>query len=49
MAAEAPLSLSPERQLFVDDHLIASTTLKRTIHAVEKYPGNPIIVPGDAR
>ena len=45
LAAEAPLLLGPERQLFVDDHLIASATLRRTIHAVDKYPGNPIILP----
>ncbi len=44
-AAEAPLVLGPERQLFVDDHLIASTDLHRTVHAVEKYAGNPILMP----
>src|SRR5205085_2384520 len=33
------------RQLFVDDYLIASTDLKRVIHPVKKYPGNPILLP----
>jgi hypothetical protein len=30
------------RQLFVDDFLIASTTLTRTFHKPEKYHGNPV-------
>src|SRR6185503_10107187 len=34
-----------ERQLFVDDHLIASTNLKRVIHAATKYEYNPILLP----
>jgi hypothetical protein len=33
------------RQLFVDDFLIQSTTLKRTFHRPEYYQGNPILVP----
>ena len=44
-AADAPLRVGPERQLFVDDQLIASTDLRRTIHAVEKYADNPILLP----
>lgn len=33
------------RQLFVDDFLIESTTLKRVWHPAEKFPGNPILKP----
>ena len=33
------------RQLFVDDFLIQSTTLKRTFHRPEFYEGNPILEP----
>jgi predicted neuraminidase len=30
------------RQLFVDDFLIESTTLKRTFHTAKKFEGNPV-------
>lgn len=33
------------RQLFVDDFLIADTTLTRRFHKAEKYEGNPILQP----
>lgn len=33
------------RQLFVDDCLIASTTLDREFHKAEKYEGNPVLKP----
>lgn len=33
------------RQLFVDDFLIESTTLKRAFHAPEYFAGNPIMKP----
>ncbi|MCC6793506.1 MAG: hypothetical protein IT366_00190 [Candidatus Hydrogenedentes bacterium] len=33
------------RQLFVDDFLIESTTLKRTFHNAEYYPNNPVMSP----
>lgn len=33
------------RQLFVDDFLIAETTLKRRYHLAEKYDGNPVLRP----
>ncbi|MEM7479265.1 MAG: hypothetical protein AAF483_30135, partial [Planctomycetota bacterium] len=33
------------RQLLVDDFLIESTTLERTFHKPEKFPGNPILKP----
>ena len=31
------------RQLFVDDFLIAETTLERTFHQATFYPGNPVV------
>lgn len=34
-----------ESQLFVDDHIIASSNLKRVIHQPTKYAGNPILLP----
>lgn len=37
------------RQLFVDDFLIESTTLKRSFHAAEKYEGNPVFKAETAR
>ena len=38
-----PVKITKERQLFVDDYLIASTSnVKRTVHQVTKYAGNPI-------
>lgn len=33
------------RQLFVDDFLIAETTLNRTFHLAKYYPGNPVLKP----
>ena len=33
------------RQLFVDEFLIETTSLKRVFHAARKYEGNPILVP----
>jgi hypothetical protein len=33
------------RQLFVDDFLIANTTLQRTFHPAEYFPGNPVLKP----
>ena len=33
------------RQLFVDDFLIAETTLKRMCHLAEYYPENPVLKP----
>ena len=34
------------RQLFVDEFLIESTTLARTCHQAEYYPGNPVLESG---
>ncbi|MFB3829078.1 MAG: hypothetical protein ACE15B_20090 [Bryobacteraceae bacterium] len=39
------IQIGPQRQLFVDDHLIESTTLRRVVHQVTKYVDNPIIMP----
>ncbi len=36
------------RQLFVDDFLIEQTSLVRTFHRAEYYPGNPILGPTTA-
>ncbi|MGL4907935.1 MAG: hypothetical protein ACRC3G_01215, partial [Bacteroidales bacterium] len=33
------------RQLFIDDFLIASTTMQRSMHAATYYQGNPILEP----
>ncbi len=33
------------RQLLVDDFLIEESTLKRSFHALEPYPQNPIVIP----
>ncbi len=39
------ISIDKGRQLFVDDFLISTTTLKRVFHAPEDYEHNPVIVP----
>ncbi|HLJ92195.1 MAG TPA: hypothetical protein VKU02_03285, partial [Gemmataceae bacterium] len=36
------------RQLFVDDFLIDSTTLRRTAHQPVFHSSNPIVVPGSS-
>ena len=36
------------RQLFVDDFLIETTTLRRNFHQPEKYAGNPVLKPETA-
>jgi len=33
------------RQLFVDDFLIAETTLEHVFHHAQKYDGNPVLSP----
>ena len=48
---ENPPSVVPidiGRQLFVDDFLIAETTLSRVFHKPEKYKGNPVLKPETA-
>ena len=45
LAAAAAVAVGGERQLFVDDYLIESTTLRRVAHQVTKYEDNPVIYP----
>lgn len=44
-APPAVVPIDGGRQLFVDDFLVEQTTLKRTFHLPEPYPGNPILKP----
>ena len=41
----AVIPIDVGRQLFVDDFLIADTTLRRTYHQAEYYPENPVLGP----
>jgi len=42
----APIVLDGQKQLFLDDHLLASSeNLSRTLHPAEKYTGNPVLRP----
>ena len=41
----AVIPIDVGRQLFVDDFLIAETTLKRTYHLADLYPENPVLKP----
>ena len=45
---DAPPTVIPidvGRQLFVDDFLVEDTTLERTYHRAQYYPGNPVLRP----
>jgi hypothetical protein len=44
-APPAVIPIDVGRQLFVDDFLIAATTLQRTFHAAEYHPASPILKP----
>lgn len=45
-AGEAALRLDARKELFLDDHLIASMSrVRRTIERAQKSPGNPVIWP----
>ncbi|MGA2116331.1 MAG: glycosyl hydrolase family 32 [Bryobacteraceae bacterium] len=44
-AAEEPISIDSGRQLFVDDYLIAETTLHRRFHKPEIDPASPVLKP----
>ena len=47
LEADLPLSIGPERQLFVDDYLISSLeNLEREYHSPVKFPGNPLLSGG---
>src|SRR5436190_7953697 len=40
----APIEVGPQKQLFLDDYLVASSTnIVRRIHAAEKSKSNPVI------
>lgn len=43
--AQSPVIIDTGRQLFVDDALIAETTLTREWHAAKKFEGNPVLRP----
>jgi len=44
--ADQAIKLTRHRQLFVDDHLISSSSgLNRVIHSASKYGDNPILLP----
>ncbi|MGA2328894.1 MAG: glycosyl hydrolase family 32 [Bryobacteraceae bacterium] len=43
--ASAPIPIDVGRQLFVDDSLIATTTLKRTFHKPRLHPASPVLKP----
>ncbi|MBN2293374.1 MAG: hypothetical protein JXM70_13175 [Pirellulales bacterium] len=44
----AVIPIDVGRQLFVDDFLIERTTLKRTFHAAQQHPANPVLQPDRA-
>lgn len=44
-APPAVIPIDVGRQLFVDDFLIAETTLTRTFHQPKKHPANPVLKP----
>ena len=44
--AAAPVQIGPQKQLFLDDYLVASTTcVKRTVEAAQKSSRNPVLWP----
>jgi hypothetical protein len=45
---QGPVAIDTGRQLFVDDYLIESTSLKRTFHQAELYQNNPVLRPETA-
>src|SRR5580765_2996210 len=48
-AAHSPIVLDSNRQLFLDDYLVASTTrIKRTIEPARKFSGNPVLWPTES-
>src|SRR5438046_1421572 len=45
-AAVEPIVVDSTRQLFLDDHLIASTQrVKRSVESAQKFSGNPVLWP----
>lgn len=44
LQADAPIVVDAAHRLFLDDHLIAeSENVTRQVHAVKKFPGNPVL------
>jgi hypothetical protein len=43
--AKGPINIDAGRQLFVDDYLIASSTLQRTFHKAVIHPASPVLKP----
>lgn len=44
-AVPSPIPIDMGRQLFVDDFLIETTTLRRTFHKAVYHPASPVLVP----
>jgi hypothetical protein len=47
-SADVPIDIDTGRQLFVDDYLIAATTLKRTFRKANVHPASPVLKPETA-
>src|SRR5881296_1588028 len=46
LAAAGPIDVTQDKELFLDDHLIASTTrVQRQVRPARKFAGNPVIWP----
>src|SRR5438105_3368673 len=43
--ADAPIPIDIGRQLFIDDYLIAQTTLRRSFHKPRVHDGSPVLKP----
>lgn len=49
-AGETPIVIDARKQLFLDNHLIASMTrVKRTVEQAKKFDGNPVLWPAESR
>ena len=47
--AGSPIPVDAKKQLFLDDHLIASKrNMTRQVHPAHKFPGNPVIWPTES-
>ena len=46
MATSPALDIGPQKQLFIDDRMVAETAgLTRNLHQPAKYAGNPVMIP----
>src|SRR5437016_2015482 len=43
LAAEPAIPIDVGRQLFVDDYLVESSTLKKTFHKAQFHPASPVL------